>query len=136
MNFPRIFLWINSVFFVLFGLSFVLAPSSSAELIIGSIPASPSGMIDMRATYGGFGLGVGVIFGLCARNIDLVLVGLRSSLAIFSGILLGRIVGIFLDGEPNNSVYAGLFSEALFLVLTVFAIKMQTKTKDLKPVNG
>ncbi len=135
MNFPHIFLWINSVFFVVFGLSFMLAPSSSAELLIGSIPASPSAMIDMRATYGGFGLGIGVILGLCARNIDLVLVGLRSSLAIYSGIVLGRIVGIFLDGEPNNSIYAGLFAETVFLGLTVLAIKVQTNLKNHQPVN-
>ncbi len=132
MNFPRILLWINSVFFVVFGLSFMFAPSSSAELLIGSIPASPSAMIDMRATYGGFGLGIGVFFGVCARNMDLVLVGLGSSLAILSGIVLGRIVGILLDGEPNNSVYAGLFSEILFLVLTVFAIRVQTNANDKK----
>ena len=136
MNFPGIFLWINSVFFVLFGLSFVLAPGSSAELIIGSIPASPSGMIDMRATYGGFGLAIGVLFGLCARSFELALLGLRFSLALYSGILLGRIVGIFLDGEPNGSVYSNLFLEALFLVLTVFAIRVQTNIKSLKPVNG
>ncbi len=108
----------------------MFAPSLSAELMIGSIPTSPSAMIDMRATYGGFGLGIGVFFGVCARNMDLVFVGLGSSLAVLSGIVLGRIVGILLDGEPNNSIYAGLFAEALFLVLIVFAIKVQTKTQD------
>ncbi len=49
-------------------------------------------MIDMRATYGGTALGLGLFFGFCARNPAVLRAGLLASLMVLSGIAGGRLL--------------------------------------------
>jgi hypothetical protein len=50
---------LNAAFFVVYGLAFVLAPEAVGRAITGSAPDTSSGVIDMRATYGGMTVAVG-----------------------------------------------------------------------------
>ena len=50
----------NAFVFVLMGLAFMILPASLVELVTDGIPQTPSGMIDVRATYGGGFAGIGL----------------------------------------------------------------------------
>lgn len=77
----------------------------------------------MRATYGGMALGIAIFFGICARNPDTVRIGLIASALVLSGIAFGRIMGMFIDGNPNIFIYLLLSAEVLFAALILFALK-------------
>jgi hypothetical protein len=123
MAFQRTLLWINCALFVVFGIGFIFIPAFLSNLITGSTPATTSALIDMRATYGGMALGIAIFFGICARNSDTVRIGLFASALVLSCIALGRIVGIFIDGNPNIFIYLLLSAEILFAALILFALK-------------
>ncbi len=66
--------------FILFGAGFIAAPNALSLLLTGAAPGTPSAVTDMRATYGGTALGLGLFFGLCARNRVTLRAGLLASL--------------------------------------------------------
>ena len=115
-------LWFVCIAFVGFGLAFTIAPEPIADLITGTSPDEPSGLIDMRATYGGVAIGMGIFVGLCARRRDWTRIGLIFSLLVIAGIGAARVVGIVADGSPNGFMLAFLALEVAFVALITFAL--------------
>ncbi len=123
MTFPVVLLWIDCLLFVGFGLGFVAAPQELAEFLLGSAPIVPSAVIDMRATYGGVALGIGLFFGLTARSPQTVRIGLLASLLVIGSLGAARLVGVVVDGEPNGFMLLSLATEAVSVGLTVAALR-------------
>lgn len=121
MDFARFLVWLNCVLFVGFGLGFMLAPEALAALVTGSAPATSSAMIDMRATYGGLALGLATLFGLCARDPRYVRLGLQGVLSVMVALVVGRLLGIALDGSPNIFMFVLLAAEVVMAGLSVLA---------------
>jgi hypothetical protein len=122
VTFSKALLWINTALFIAFGLGFIFAPAFFANLITGATPGTPSAMIDMRATYGGFGLGIALFYGWCAQNSQ-VRLGLLASLLVMAAIAGGRIVGFVLDGSPNLFMWLLLAAETLFVALIFLTLR-------------
>jgi hypothetical protein len=101
--------WLTGLFFVIYGAAFVIAPVEMASLVTGGSPITSSGLIDLRATYGGMSIAVGSIICLLAmQNMGLSL--------LFTGIVLlamaaARIVGIVIDTNPNTIMIVYLVAE-------------------------
>ena len=127
MEKTKLLLWINAILFMLFGIGFVLAPSPLAQWITNSAPGTSSGMIDLRATYGGLALGIGVFWAICASN-GSERNGLLSTILVLSVVALGRIIGILLDGTPNTFILLLLTAEIIFAILNFMAYKNQEAT--------
>jgi len=123
MKFQTTLVWINSVVFFLYGLSFIFLPEALANLVTNTVPGGSSGLIDMRATYGGMSLGLGVLLGILANNPSFVRVGLWGVLSIMVGMASARLLGIFVDGTPNSTMYVYLASEILMAMLVLLALK-------------
>ena len=116
MNNAKFLLWVNAILFVLFGVGFILAPLPLAQWITGSTPSTTSGIIDLRATYGGLALGIGIFWALCASN-GSERNGLLSAILVLSAVAIGRITGILLDGTPNLFMFLLLTAEIIFAAL-------------------
>lgn len=123
MKFPTSLLWLNSVLFAVFGSSFIAAPELFAKVITGAIPGTSSALIDMRATYGGMGLGIGLFFGFCARRPATVELGLYASLFVLGTTAIARLAGFAADGAPNVFMLLLVSAELLFVVLIVAALR-------------
>ncbi|QKE41907.1 MAG: DUF4345 family protein [Ferrovum myxofaciens] len=121
MKFPSFLLWVNGLLFALFGAGFLILPAQMAMLVTESAPASPGGLTDMRATYGGLSLGIGLFLGHCART-GAFRSGLLASLLMLSSAALGRLLGIYLDGKPTWMIVLLLTAEIIFSVLSVTAL--------------
>lgn len=124
MSFPKVLLWVSCGLFVAFGLGFILVPDFISMFVTGSAPGTSSAMIDMRATYGGMALGIGLFFGLCAYRPGSVRLGLIASLLVMVSIAGGRLFGMIADGSPNLFMWVLLASELLFTILLLFALKI------------
>lgn len=126
MKFATNLLRINSVLFVVFGACFIVAPVFFAQALTGSEPWTSSALTDMRATYGGMGLGIGLLFWFLARQRETIIAGLAGTALVLGAIALGRGVGFVTDGAPNAFMLAMFCMEILFAVLSVSALKQIT----------
>ena len=114
---------LNAFVFVAYGVAFVLEPVTLSLFVTESAPETASGRIDMRSTYGGMSIGLGVVLGLTARDPALHGLGLRAVLAVMVLMASSRLLGIALDGEPNAMMWAYLVAEVLVVVLAAWALQ-------------
>ena len=126
MKFATNFLRINAALFIVFGICFIVAPVFFAEALTGSEPWTTSAVIDMRATYGGMGLGIGLLFWFLARQRETVIAGLAGSFLVLGATATARVVGFFADGSPNAFMLVLFGAEVLFVVLSASALKRVT----------
>ena len=68
MRFPVVLLWINAALFVVFGAVFIIAPALLSQVITGATPGTTNALIDMRATYGGMALGIGLFWAIALAD--------------------------------------------------------------------
>ena len=101
----RILGWLTGGLFVLYGLVFALFPQEAARAVTGSAPDTVSGLVDLRATYGGMSIGVGIVILLLSRRKDTAQLALLSIVAIMTGMASTRALGILLDGNPSWLMY-------------------------------
>ncbi len=125
MKFQHTLLWIACLFFIVYGLGFTLLPQSLAILITNAAPQSSSGLIDMRATYGGMSIAVGLIFGLMLREPTTVRLGVISIILMMAGMAGGRLIGIVIDGNPNWVMYLYLGLEILVIILSLVSLRSE-----------
>ena len=111
MNFAKALVWLTAGIFFLFGLAFTFAPVAAAEFMTGAAPAEGSPRIDMRSTYGGVSMGVGVVLGMLARRPATLRLGVVAVAAIMLGMASARILGMALDGNPNTWMFVNLALE-------------------------
>ena len=121
MNIGKTLVFVNGVLFVGFGLGFIIAPGFFLKLFTETTLSLPSAVIDVRATYGGLGLGVGVWLLLCFK--DNVRLGLLGSLVVLASIILGRTIGLIVDGNPNVFMFVFLGAEMVFFLAALYALK-------------
>lgn len=120
MRLGRALVIVNGVLFAGFGLGFMAAPSFFSGLFTGGVFSTPSAIIDVRATYGGLGLGLGLWLLLCSK--EHVRLGLVGSLIVLTSIMLGRVAGLIVDGNPNSFMLVFLGAEVAFVLATLYAL--------------
>ncbi len=123
MTFPVVLLWITSAMFTAFGVGFAAVPEQLADFILDASPSTSSAMIDMRATYGGVAIGLGVFMGLCASRPQWIRQGLMATLLVLTGLAVTRLVGLVADGDPNGFMLLNLALELGGAGLTAVAIR-------------
>lgn len=121
MKIAKILVQLTAVFFLAYGLMFALCPGSLSGMVTGSVPSTTSGLIDMRATYGGMSIAVGLMMLLLANHQSTLRLGLLSVVVVLLGMASARTLGIIADGTPNNLMYAYLVAE---LVPSIIAIEL------------
>jgi hypothetical protein len=123
MRLARLLLWLNAIVFVIYGIGFVLAPASLAEFVTGSSPETSSGLMDMRATYGGLCLAIGLAFAWFARHDATVRTGLVVVAIVMACMAGGRTLGFVVDGGPNTLMILYLALEFLVVTLALWALR-------------
>ena len=92
----------------------------------------PTARIDVRATYGGFELGVSAFLFLCVARSQWTRVGLVASGFAIAGFGFGRLGGIVLEGgaEPLMWVFLGL---EVALTAVIVAVLWRTRSAPRAP---
>lgn len=115
---------LTAVVFLLYGLAFLVLPTYVLQLVTEGSVSSSSGIIDIRATYGGMSVGVGVILLLLTtQGVETLRVGVWSVFILMSGMAVGRVIGIVLDGEPNIVMYIYLGLEVAVSTFALFLLR-------------
>ena len=127
MNSSKLLIVLTAAIFLIYGALFILFPIQILELVANGSITSASGVIDMRATYGGMSMAVGIILLLLAKSEDTIKVGLMSVFLLMACMAIGRVVGILVDQNPNIMMYVYLALEVLIAVLSAFLLKTTSK---------
>ena len=107
---------------LIFGLAYLLAPATLTEPAgFGSL--SPSATTDVRATYGGFQIGIGVFLVWAAQVEQRYRAALLLVLFSIGSVLASRVVGLAIDGELNAFHQMGLVFESTLTVLTILVLR-------------
>ena len=126
----KILVWAVGLFFIVYGALFALIPAEVAILVTDAAPATSSALIDMRATYGGMSIAVGVTILLLASRSELVGIALLVVGVILLGMAAGRVLGMIIDGAPNAVMYIYLVAEVLFGVAALALRRPMTGEGD------
>lgn len=116
-------LLLNAAVFGLYGLAFLFWPSAMAVWVTDAAPLSSSGVIDLRATYGGMSLAVGGVLYLLARSPAHRRLGLQSVLLLMVCMAGGRLVGMLTDGDANDTMELYLALELFMAAVAGLALK-------------
>lgn len=109
----KVLAWLTGLFFVLYGGAFTLFPLEMATMITGDHPSNSTGLIDLRATYGGMSVAVGVAIILVVRA-EMMSLALLLTGVVLLAMACGRVLGMVIDGEPNALMYIYLAAEVVF----------------------
>ncbi len=127
MNPSKSLIVVTALIFLVYGALFVLFPIKLLDLVANGAVTSASGVIDMRATYGGMSFAVGSILFLLAKSEETIKVGLISVFLLMVCMATGRVVGIFVDQNANFMMYVYLVLEVIIAVLSAFLLNTKSK---------
>lgn len=122
MDYATALLWLNAVVFAAYGLGFIFWPNQMANLTSGVAPSDASTRTDIRATYGGFMLAVGLWLGWAANADNQSHAALLAILFIMLGMASARAYGMLVDGNSNRYIYVALVCELLMSALVIPAL--------------
>ncbi len=111
----------GGLFTTIFGLTFIIAPQMFFELYTGGHLPTSSAAIDVRSTYGGFSLGIGLFLLYCAKHN--IRMGLIAAMLALMCIIAARLIGYVVDGTPTQFMHVFLGMEIVLLVLTLAALR-------------
>lgn len=121
MRLARFTLWLCGLGFVGFGLVFMLDPLG-AFASIGIELEGDLAAAELRAFYGGFEIGVGLLIlasDYAARHRPY---GLMLAFGAYGGIAIGRVVGMLVGTVATPFLWAALVVEAVLALLALTAL--------------
>jgi hypothetical protein len=123
----KLLIVVTAFIFLVYGALFILFPIKLLDLVANGAVTSASGVIDMRATYGGMSFGVGSILLLLAKSAETIKLGLVSVFLLMVCMASGRVVGICVDQNANVMMYVYLTLEVVVAVLSALLLYAQSK---------
>ena len=128
MNLPRLFLAVNAVTFLAFGVAFLVAPvelAGNAELGV----ATPTARAEVRTIFGGFEVGLAAFLFACLARPDRVATGLLCSALTMTGFALARGASALLDGPVAPVMYWLLAAEVGGIAMSLVGWRMAVRAE-------
>jgi hypothetical protein len=129
VSFDRGVLILLAVFVLVAGLASFASPASLAQQAGWS--ATPGGLTEIRAFYGGLQVGLGCFLAWCARRPERLLSGLLAAGFAVGGIGIARALGLFLDEAPTGYHLANLAVEIVTVALVAVAVSRYRKRSKM-----
>lgn len=117
MSMEMIVVRLNALVFLLYGIGFLVLPETLSRFVADTAPQTVSGIVDMRATYGGMPVAVGVLLLVLAFRPETVRTGLLGVLLLMLCMAGGRILGMLLDGAGNPVMWTYLALELVMAAI-------------------
>lgn len=119
--FPVFYLYANGLVYLV--LAWLFASDGVGWFAnLGVVLNDAAGYTELRATYVGLFIGLGLFFLLCARITPWRLAGLSLALISYSWLAIVRAYGLFVRGEGNALMGPLLFSEVLLIALALLGL--------------
>jgi hypothetical protein len=125
VSFDRGVLILLALFVFVAGVASLASPGSLARRAGWS--ATPGGLTEIRAFYGGLQVGLGCFLFWCTRTRERLLPGLLAAGYAVGGIGLARVLGLFFDRAPTSFHLANLVVEIATVALVAVAVSKHRK---------
>ncbi len=122
MKLARFFLLGFGLLSLVFGVAYLLSPVALTEPAgFGSLSATAT--TDVRATYGGFQIGMGAFLVWAAGAEERYRGALVLVVLSIGAVFLSRLAGLALDGELNEFHASGLAVESILTAASLFVLR-------------
>ena len=121
----EVVLYCSASSLAILGLVSLVRPSSFLSAF-GILLFSADASSEIRAVYGGFFLGVGVLLAMLGRR-GLILEGLAGGALSAGGLVVGRLVGLLLDRGHGQFTYfaVAIDSSAMLLSAAFYVLELK-----------
>lgn len=109
----------TGIFFLGYGILFTLFPIEASSFVTGGSPQVPSGITDMRATYGGMSIAASIIMFILGSRNESLSFGLSVVAITLYAMAFTRLLGMMIDGDPNVLMYLYFVGEITFATLAM-----------------
>jgi hypothetical protein len=90
--------------------------------------------MEVRGVYGGLFSGIALFLLLCARRAEWRRPGLVALVFTSGGLVVGRTIGLIVDGPAIPLIYALLASEVAVLVMGLVALRQLNRSNAVQQV--
>jgi hypothetical protein len=118
----RIMLYVFALGYAGFGVLLLISPDTITTLV-GIVLPTPVARMEIRGVYGGQFLGTALMLAAFARHEQWFRPGMVAMGVICGGLVIGRTLGLILDGAANPLIYALYASEIAGLIIAVLALR-------------
>ena len=122
MRFARAYLYFVGAMGLVFGVWYLIAPASWTDPT-GFGPLGPHALTDVRATYGGFQIGLGLFTIWAATEPRHVRLAVVLQALTIGAIGSCRLVGFAIDGSPNGFLISAIVTETIFTTLALITLR-------------
>ena len=123
----RIVLVLSALAWLGFGAVYVFAPQLLTDPT-GFGRLAPEALTDLRATYGGLQLAVGVFLLWSSTCAERYRTGLLLNAIAFGCVAGSRAIGLLIDGEPAGGMILTLIIEVTWLAVTLAALAAMNRS--------
>ena len=112
-----ILLGLNALMFIVFGLGFMFDPATVTPMFLG-VPA-PAGdlLVDMRATYGGLSMALGLFMAYSIYRREHLYQGLLVSFLVAIALFASRAIAIAAEASVGQAMYQSVILELVMTIL-------------------
>jgi len=128
MKFARVLLLLSAAVFMIVGIGFLIVPAEWAAITEISLPTAMA-RTDLRATYGGLDLAVGVFLWICGRRDQWIRPGLVALALTAAGFGGGRLAGIVAEGSAAPLMLIFLAIETVTVLVAFAALRRLAGTR-------
>jgi len=122
MSLARTYLRILGSMTLFFGLVYLLSPQSMTDPT-GFGALGPAATTDVRATYGGLQIGLGLFLLWAAAQEARVRLALVLQVLTIGAVASARAIGILLDGEATGVLVGALAFEVLLTIVSIALLR-------------
>ena len=109
----KLLVQLTGLFFIGYGIAFAIYPAEMATIITGASPSTASGLMDLRSTYGGMTAAVGIVLIMLTAKKEGLSFALKAISIILLAMATARVLGMCIDGTPNNFMIGYLVAEVM-----------------------
>jgi hypothetical protein len=128
----RISLAITAAGFTGFGIAALIAPKWMLKQV-DIRPKSNTGMVELRAMYGGMEIGLGAFFAYCMMKDDLAKPALMAQVGSIGGLAAARVAGMVAT-PPRKVMYPVAAAEVAATILGLIAMKRECARSRLADI--
>ncbi|HEY8514754.1 MAG TPA: DUF4345 domain-containing protein [Candidatus Binatia bacterium] len=127
MDRARLFLAVNALLWLPYGLYLLARPDALAE-IAGVVGATPTGRTELRAMYGGLQAAIGVLALLATLRHDLRRTALVTLAFLTGGLFTGRVSAVVVGGGISAYTVGALLLEVTLAGLSTALLRQTPRS--------
>jgi hypothetical protein len=127
MTATKIYLVLSTLLWLPYGIYCLIVPEYLNEAA-GIIAATPTGVTEIRAMYGGLQASIGIMCAAALVRTEMARSAMLAVAFLVSGLFLARSAGFFIDSSASEYTNGVLVFEGAYALITIFLLRRTSTT--------